>query len=80
VIAELEHALALSPHRVRQEGANLRRFACELTRPGGMWCAQIEALKEQPWRAENLLEPLSADPSSYVQLSVANWLNDASKS
>ncbi|OPA81504.1 DNA alkylation repair protein [Paenibacillus selenitireducens] len=76
---ELEKSIALMTDWVHDQDTNIRRFAIESTRPQGVWAKHIHELKANPGMALSLLEVVKSDPAKYVQDSVGNWLNDASK-
>ena len=75
----LEESIDILSKWTTDPDENIRRFTTEATRPRGVWCKHIDHLKEQPEGALPILENLKSDSSKYVQDSVGNWLNDASK-
>jgi len=80
VAEDLARGLKLLKPWVKDRDFAVRRCAVEATRPRGVWCAHIEALKIDPSPGSGLLEPVRSDEADYVRRSVGNWLNDASKS
>lgn len=77
---ELEESIAVLAELTTDPSERIRRFASEALRPRGVWAKRIAVLGAEPDRGLPILEPLRADPSVYVQDSVANWINDAAKS
>lgn len=78
-LIDIDRSLQLLSVWAQDESHYIRRFASEISRPRGVWCSHSEILKKDPSRALALLELLKADTERYVQRSVGNWLNDASK-
>ncbi|SMO88332.1 DNA alkylation repair protein [Melghirimyces algeriensis] len=76
---DIEKSVELLMDWAKSDDENIRRFAVESLRPRGVWTKHIERLKQEPRLALPILNLLKSDPSKYVQDSVGNWLNDASK-
>ena len=63
----------------RHENELVRRLACEGCRPALPWAPAINSFKKNPGPILPILEQLKTDPSLHVRKSVANNLNDISK-
>lgn len=63
----------------KHENAHVRRLASEGCRPALPWGQALESFKKDPMPVINILESLKNDSSLYVRKSVANNLNDISK-
>jgi 3-methyladenine DNA glycosylase AlkC len=75
----LTESLKILTNWATDPNENIRRFASEATRPRGVWCEHIETLKQNPELGLTILNTLKNDKVKYVQDSVGNLLNDASK-
>ncbi len=76
---DLTGALEMLPRHARSDDPLIRRFCVEILRPRGVWCEHIAPLKAEPQMAEPLLIAMLDETDKYAQDSVANWINDASK-
>lgn len=63
----------------RHDNEHIRRLASEGCRPALPWGQALPRFKKDPSPVLTILEILKADPSRYVRTSVANNLNDISK-
>ena len=63
----------------RHEDELVRRLSCEGCRPQLPWAPALNSFKKDPTPIMPILEQLKADPSLHVRKSVANNLNDISK-
>ncbi len=77
---DLVRTLAVMKRWSHDENEHVRRLASEGSRPRLPWSFRLEAMERDPSLAAPILENLRADPSLYVRKSVANHLNDISKS
>jgi 3-methyladenine DNA glycosylase AlkC len=77
---DLKRTLAVMEVWSRDDNDAVRRLASEGCRPRLPWSFRLDAILADPSLAVPILENLRADPSLYVRKSVANHLNDVTKS
>jgi len=75
-----DETLAVMKEWVEDESPHVRRLVSEGTRPRLPWAPRVRWIETRPERVLPLLEALKDDPASVVRRSVANHLNDLSKS
>ncbi|KHF40611.1 DNA alkylation repair protein [Halalkalibacter okhensis] len=79
LLANLEKMITQLFEWSTETNEHVRRLASEGARPRLPWGITVPALKENPSLILPILENLKRDPSLYVRKSVANNLNDISK-
>jgi len=79
IIADEDRMMAQMHTWTQHENEHVRRLASEGCRPALPWGQALKSFKTDPAPVLPILEALKADPSAYVRKSVANNLNDISK-
>ena len=79
IISSEERMMAQMAAWALHENEHVRRLASEGCRPALPWGIALNSFKKDPSPVLPILEQLRTDPSAYVRKSVANNLNDISK-
>ncbi|WP_072804962.1 DNA alkylation repair protein [Rhodococcoides yunnanense] len=77
--ADLDRTLATALTWTTHDDPHVRRLATEGTRPFLPWARRVPALTTRPDATREILGALYRDESDYVRRSVANHLNDISR-
>jgi 3-methyladenine DNA glycosylase AlkC len=79
VMSDPVRAVELLAKHTAAHSPRIRRFCSEVTRPIGVWSSHIPLFRAEPQHGLPILEPLVTSPERYVRDSVANWVNDATR-
>ena len=79
ILNDRERMMAQMAVWAKDDNEHVRRLACEGCRPRLPWGQALPCFRKDPFPVLRILEQLKADPSPYVRKSVANCLNDISK-
>lgn len=79
IISNEDRMMAQMRKWSRHDNEHVRRLSSEGSRPALPWAQALSKFKQDPTPVLPILEQLKDDPSAYVRKSVANNLNDISK-